>query len=173
MLSVISPQRAFEMFKNDEARLIDIRESSEYAEAFIPGARLVPLSAIATQDLKDTASPDKPIVFFCHSGNRTAKAADALERLTGGNAFQVEGGLAAWEKEGLPVEHGNGPLPLFRQIQIGAGSLVLLGILGSYAWHPLYWLSAFVGAGLIFAGVTGFCGLGLLLSRMPWNRRQV
>ena len=60
---------------------------------------------------------------------------------------------------------------LFRQIQIGAGALVLLGILGSWAWHPMFWLSVFVGAGLVFAGVTGFCGLGLLLARMPWNKR--
>ena len=77
----------------------------------------------------------------------------------------------AWEKEGLPVKLGNAPFPLFRQIQIGAGVLVLSGILGSYVWHHMYWLSAFVGAGLIFAGITGFCGLGILLSRMPWNRR--
>ena len=67
MLPALSPQRALEMFKNGEVRLIDIRESSEYAEKFIPGARLIPLSAIATQDLKDTSAPDQPLVFFCHS----------------------------------------------------------------------------------------------------------
>ena len=151
MLSAIPPQRVFDMFRNGEIRLIDIRESSEYAEKFIPGARLVPLSAIDGQDLKDASS---------------------LERLAGNvDAFQMEGGMTAWEKEGLPVKLGNAPFPLFRQIQIGAGVLVLSGILGSYVWHPMYWLSAFVGAGLIFAGITGFCGLGILLSRMPWNRR--
>ncbi len=172
MLPTLSPQHAFEMFKNGEVRLIDIRESSEYAEKFIPGARHVPLSAIATQDLKDTNAPDKPLVFFCHSGNRTAKAAERLERLAGNvKAFQIEGGMSAWETAGLPVERGNAPFSLFRQIQISAGSLVLLGILGSYVWHPMYWLAGFVGAGLIFAGVTGFCGLGVLLSHMPWNRR--
>ena len=172
MLPALSPQRALEMFKNGEVRLIDIRESSEYAEKFIPGARLIPLSAIATQDLKDTSAPDKPLVFFCHSGNRTAKAAERLERLAGsGKAFQIEGGMSAWETAGLPVERGSAPFPLVRQIQIIAGALVLLGVLGSYVWHPLYWIAGFVGAGLIVAGVTGFCGLGVLLSRMPWNRR--
>ncbi|PWL57430.1 MAG: rhodanese [Desulfovibrionaceae bacterium] len=172
MLSAIPPQRVFDMFRNGEIRLIDIRESSEYAEKFIPGARLVPLSAIDGQDLKDASSPDKPVVFFCRSGKRTDKNAERLERLAGNvDAFQMEGGMTAWEKEGLPVKLGNAPFPLFRQIQIGAGVLVLSGILGSYVWHPMYWLSAFVGAGLIFAGITGFCGLGILLSRMPWNRR--
>ena len=157
---------------NGKCAEFSIGKSSEYAEKFIPGARLVPLSAIDGQDLKDASSPDKPVVFFCRSGKRTDKNAERLERLAGNvDAFQMEGGMTAWEKEGLPVKLGNAPFPLFRQIQIGAGVLVLSGILGSYVWHPMYWLSAFVGAGLIFAGITGFCGLGILLSRMPWNRR--
>lgn len=137
MLSAIPPQRVFDMFRNGEIRLIDIRESSEYAEKFIPGARLVPLSAIDGQDLKDASSPDKPVVFFCCSGKRTDKNAERLERLAGNvDAFQMEGGMTAWEKEGLPVKLGNAPFPLFRQIQIGAGVLVLSGILGAMSGIP-------------------------------------
>ena len=82
----------------------------------------------------------------------------------------MEGGIGAWEKAGLPVERGASTMPLFRQIQIAAGSLILIGALGSLGWHPLLWLAVFGGAGLVFAGITGFCGLGVLLSRMPWNR---
>lgn len=67
--------------------------------------------------------------------------------------------------------HAAHHIPLFRQIQIAAGSLVLIGVIGSAFWHPFFWLSAFVGAGLVFAGISGFCGLGVLLSHMPWNRR--
>lgn len=172
MLPTISPRRAFEMLKNGEARLVDIRETAEYAENFIPGARLVPLSIAKIYPLKDVDAPDKPVIFFCRSGNRTDKASDLLRSLVGdAEAWQMEGGLSGWQKEGLPVQHEKVPFPLFRQIQIGAGALVLLGILGSYVWHPMYWLSAFVGAGLVFAGVTGFCGLGLLLARMPWNKK--
>ena len=172
MLPTISPRRAFEMLKNGEARLIDIRESAEYAENFIPEARLVPLSIAKMYPLKDADAPDKPIIFFCRSGNRTDKASALLSSLAGDTmAWQMEGGLSGWQKEGLPVQHEKAPFPLFRQIQIGAGALVLLGILGSYVWHPMFWLSAFVGAGLLFAGLTGFCGLGLLLAKMPWNRR--
>ena len=165
MLPTISPRRAYEMLQNGQARLIDIRETSEYAENFIPQARLVPLSIARLYSVKDEDAPDRPVIFFCRS-------ADELKALAGDTqAWQMEGGLNGWMKEGLPVRHEKTGMPLFRQIQIGAGSLVLLGILGSWIWHPMFWLSAFVGAGLVFAGVTGFCGLGLLLAKMPWNRR--
>ena len=80
MLPAISPQEAFERFSKDEARLVDIRETDEYTQEFVPGSRLIPLSIIAKHPLKDADAPDKPIVFFCHSGNRTANASDLLER---------------------------------------------------------------------------------------------
>ena len=105
------------------------------------------------------------------SGNRTTKNSDLLQKLAAGPAWQMEGGVSAWAKQGLPVETTQQPLPIFRQIQIGAGGLVLAGVLGSFVWPSMLWLSAFVGAGLIFAGVTGFCGLGLLLAAMPWNKK--
>ena len=172
MLPVISPQEAFERFSKGEARLVDIRETDEYTQEFVPGSRLIPLSIIAKHPLKDADAPDKPIVFFCHSGNRTANASDLLERLAGDvQAYRLDGGISGWEKAGLPVEHISSTIPLFRQIQNAAGSLVLIGVIGSAFWHPFFWLSAFVGAGLVFAGISGFCGLGVLLSHMPWNRR--
>ena len=83
----------------------------------------------------------------------------------------MEGGATAWDKAGLPVVRSRRSLPMFRQIQIGAGGMVLLGLALGLAWPQWLWLSAFVGAGLVFAGVTGFCGLGLLLARMPWNKK--
>ena len=117
---------------------------------------LIPLSIIAKHPLKDADAPDKPIVFFCHSGNRTANASDLLERLAGDvQAYRLDGGISGWEKAGLPVEHISSTIPLFRQIQIAAGSLVLIGVIGSAFWHPFFWLSAFVGAGLVFAGIPG------------------
>ena len=149
MLPVISPQEAFERFSKGEARLVDIRETDEYTQEFVPGSRLIPLSIIAKHPLKDADAPDKPIVFFCHSGNRTANASDLLERLAGDvQAYRLDGGISGWEKAGLPVEHISSTIPLFRQIQIAAGSLVLIGVIGSAFWHPFFWLSAFVGARL-------------------------
>ena len=86
-------------------------------QEFVPGSRLIPLSIIAKHPLKDADAPDKPIVFFCHSGNRTANASDLLERLAGDvQAYRLDGGISGWEKAGLPVEHISSTIPLFRQI---------------------------------------------------------
>ena len=170
MLTSLSPEEVQRRLSAGEIRLIDIRETDEYAEVSIPGARLIPLSVIRKHPLTESGSRAKPVVFTCRSGNRTREMAPLLESLVSDPAYVLDGGVAGWEKAGLPVERTRMPLPLFRQIQIGAGSLVLIGTIGGAFWPPLYWLSAFVGAGLVFAGVTGFCGLGILLSRMPWNR---
>ena len=85
----------------------------------------------------------------------------------------LEGGIPAWQQAGLPVRRlKNAPLPLMRQVQIGAGSLVLLGVLlGTFVAPGFYGLAAFVGAGLVVAGVTGFCGMANILAVMPWNKR--
>ncbi len=174
MLEAITPEQALKKVQAGELRLVDIRETDEYAAESVPGARLIPLSVIDTQPVVDKGAPALPIAFFCHSGNRTTKAAARLEQAAtraGVPAVQIEGGITGWKKAGLPVEVRDMPMPLFRQIQIGAGGLVLLGLLGSLAHPGLIWVSAFVGAGLVFAGVTGFCGLGRLLALMPWNRR--
>ncbi len=171
MLPNISPEKALEMVKAGEARLVDVRESSEYAAEHISGARLVPLSIAQSYPLKDDDAPEKPVIFFCRTGKRTENNAALLSSLAGNvPSYQVQGGITGWKQAGLPVEQSRVPFPMFRQIQISAGLLVLLGILGSFVWHPMYWLAAFVGAGLVFAGVTGFCGLALLLAKMPWNR---
>ena len=131
--------------------------------------RSPPLSVIRWQDFRPVT--DKPVVFTCNSGRRTKNNSDLLEQLAAGEAWQMEGGATAWDKAGLPVVRSRRSLPMFRQIQIGAGGMVLLGLALSLAWPQWLWLSAFVGAGLVFAGVTGFCGLGLLLARMPWNKK--
>ena len=173
MLPKMSPKEVYARLQAGEIRLIDIREPSEYAEVSIAGARLIPLAALPKHPLKALEEAEKPVVFTCHSGNRTTNASAMLEKLAPGQVWQMEGGLSGWEQAGLPVERTSGqPLPLFRQIQIAAGLLILLGVVGSAFWHPMFLLTAFVGAGLVFAGITGFCGLGILLSKMPWNTRK-
>ena len=144
MLPLMSPQDVKRKLEAGEIRLVDIRER--------------PVT-------------DKPVVFTCNSGRRTKNNSDLLEQLAAGEAWQMEGGATAWDKAGLPVVRSRRSLPMFRQIQIGAGGMVLLGLALRLAWPQWLWLSAFVGAGLVFAGVTGFCGLGLLLARMPWNKK--
>ena len=173
MLPLISPSKALDMVKAGEARLVDIRESGEYAQEHVAGSRLVPLSIAKSYPVKDEDAPEKPVIYFCRSGKRTQDNAALLASIAEGvPSYQIEGGLAAWKQAGLPVEAGDASFPMFRQIQIVAGLLILLGVLGSFVWHPFYLLTAFVGAGLVFAGVTGFCGLALLLAKMPWNRRS-
>jgi rhodanese-related sulfurtransferase len=116
--------------------------------------------------------PDADVVFTCRSGMRTAGACDRLAARVSGEAFILDGGLDAWAKAGLPVEsNADAPMEIMRQVQIAAGSLVLIGaLLGFFVAPAWYGLSAFVGAGLTFAGVTGFCGMARLLMLMPWNR---
>jgi rhodanese-related sulfurtransferase len=154
-----------------EALLIDVREPDEHARERIVGARLVPLSRFEPRSL--AGERGKTLVFHCNSGNRTAQAAELL-RMNDGQAYQLEGGLQAWKRAGLPViADRTAPLPIMRQVQIVAGSLVLLGIVLALLVSPWFMaLSAFVGAGLIVAGVTGFCGMANLLRHMPWNRAR-
>jgi rhodanese-related sulfurtransferase len=116
----------------------------------------------------------KPVIFHCRSGARTQANAAQLADKFGASceAFVVEGGIDAWRKAGLPVvTDRHQPLELQRQVQIGAGSLALAGTLLGLLVSPWFFIvPAFVGAGLVTAGVTGFCGMARMLMRAPWNR---
>jgi len=148
--------------------LIDIREADEFAREAIPGARNMPLSELAACDCPEDIS----LVFYCRTGRRTEMAATQLAEWAGRSISVLEGGIEAWRKAGEPtILDRSQPLELNRQVQIAAGSLVLLGVLGSIFMHPGFiWLSAFVGAGLTFAGLSGTCGMARILMLMPWNR---
>ena len=155
--------------------LVDVRTPAEYEQLHAEGARLVPLdgldprAVIATR----TGAADEPLYVICRSGARASKACAAFHAAGFGHALCVEGGTDGWEKAGLPVVRGRGRvISLERQVRIGAGSLVLAGVLLGWLVHPLmFGLSALVGAGLVFAGVTDWCGMGMVLARMPWNRQ--
>lgn len=168
----LSPQRVRERIDAGKAVLVDIREPDEFARTHIKGALSQPLSAWEHAHLN--IDPDADVIFTCRSGMRTAGACDRLAARVTGDAYVLDGGLNAWEKAGLPVEtNANAPLEIMRQVQIAAGLLILTGVLLGYAVSPLWFgLSAFVGAGLTFAGITGFCGMARLLMLMPWNRTQ-
>jgi len=167
----ISPAKAKDLL-DQGAVLIDIREADEYAREKVLGARHLPLSKLDEADLALHAG--KPVIFHCKSGARTMNNASRLARKTGDacEAFIVEGGLDAWKKAGLPVAADRRqPLELQRQVQIGAGSLAFLGtVLGVMVSPWFLAVPAFVGAGLMTAGVTGFCGMAQLLMRAPWNK---
>ncbi len=113
---------------------------------------------------------DTTVYLMCQSGNRSSQAYKKLVEKGHSNIINVEGGLLAWKKHNHPTTKTKGTFPIMRQVQIAAGSLVLLGTIGSTTIHPNFlWLAAFVGAGLTFAGLSGFCGMATVLSKMPWN----
>jgi rhodanese-related sulfurtransferase len=170
-LKTITPAEAARLIREQGALLVDVREPDEHARARIPGATNLPLSRLHEAEL--AVQEGKPVLFHCRSGARTAANAAALAgKAEGCQAFIVEGGLDAWKAAGLPVaEDRRQPLELMRQVQIAAGSLVVLGVALGAMVHPGFFaLSGFVGAGLVFAGVTGTCGLARVLRMMPWNR---
>ena len=167
----ISAHDLAEQLGSKRIAVIDVREPMEYATGHIAGSMNVPLSRLHQADL-----PKGPLVLVCQSGNRSAKGVQTL--LQQGHPHPItdlQGGIPTWQEAGLPVRKlKNAPLPLMRQVQIVAGSLILLGLILSNtvapAWILLTW---FVGAGLTFAGITGFCGMARLLAVMPWNKVNV
>jgi rhodanese-related sulfurtransferase len=150
------------------ALLIDIRGADEHARECIPGARNCPVNT-----MEKLGAGAGPVVFYCRSGNRTAVNSGRLAAAAGCEAYAIEGGIDAWKLAGLPVrtDHRQ-PIEVQRQVQLVAGSLVLLGVLLGQFVHPAFdAVAGFVGAGLVFAGLTGWCGMAKLLDAMPWNRR--
>lgn len=171
-LPTITPARAAALLKSGEAILVDVREADERARAHIPGTAHLPVSRLAEAELAVQAG--KPVLFHCQSGRRTAENAAALAaHARGCEVMIVEGGLDAWQRAGLPVaENRKAPLPLMRQVQIVAGSLVVIGAVLGFAVSPMFHLlSGFVGAGLVMAGVVGLCPMANALAMMPWNKR--
>ena len=156
--------------------ILDVRERDEFKAEHVEHSINVPLSQfglVAPGVLNQLKERD--VVVMCRSGNRARLATLQVEQL--GYADKVrarvfEGGIVEWRKQGKPiVENTVTPLPIMRQVQLVAGVLVLtFTLLGAFANPGFLAVSAFVGAGLTFAGVTGFCGMARLLALMPWNR---
>jgi len=158
----------------DGLTLIDVRTPAEYAEVHVREALSRPLDRLDPETLAAwEGGRTRQIHLICRTQNRARLAASALEKAGFTDLVVVEGGTAAWHQAGFPVTRGTTRvISLERQVRIAAGSLVVLGVGLSLAVHPAFIaLSGFVGAGLVFAGLTDFCGLGLLIARAPWNAR--
>lgn len=163
-ISTISPEEARAKI-NDGAALIDVREYPEWSECHISDATLIPLGDI-TKDPQCAALAGE-VLLLCRSGKRATEAAQCLAAAGVTKPFIVDGGIAGWKAAGLPTQKvEGGPISLERQVRIGAGALVLLGLLVP----KLRVISYLVPCGLIFAGVTDWCGMAKVLTKMPWNR---
>lgn len=152
--------------------LLDVRTPGEFSNAHVPGARLIPLDDLDAAAYLKQRAPDKPIYVLCQSGGRARKAIEKFRRAGFENCVLVEGGTQAWIDAGLPVNRGKSKiLPLMRQVQITVGAISAMGAVLALAVNPWFALIPIVtGCGLLFAGLTGFCGLALVLAKMPWNR---
>ena len=159
--------------RGDPVDLIDVRTPVEYQEVHAEPARLVPLDRLDPKAVMEARNGTKgdPIYVICRSGSRAREACEKFQGAGYTNAVSVEGGTLEWARAGLPVVRGARIISLERQVRIAAGSLVVLGTaLGAFVHPGFLALAAFVGSGLVFAGITDTCGMGLLLARMPWNR---
>lgn len=172
-ITTISPQKLHDIVQSGQnVELIDVRTPVEYREVHVGCARNVPLDQLdAAKIAAGRSQSSQPLYVICRSGSRGKQACEKFLAAGYTNVVNVEGGTQAWDQAGLAVVRGQKAISLERQVRIAAGSLVLIGSLLGYFAHP-YWLglSAFVGAGLVFAGITDTCGMGMLLARMPWNQ---
>jgi len=161
------------LMHSEQAELIDVRTPAEFETLHAQGAKLFPLDRLDPKAVMSArSSADKPLYIICKSGGRSAQACEKFISAGFENVVSVAGGTTAWAAAGLPTEStGRRTLPLDRQMQATAGTICLTGAVLGYAVSPwFYLLCAMVGAGLTMAGLTGFCPMMILLSRMPWNR---
>lgn len=160
--------------KAEGIRLIDVRTPAEFTEVHAAPAKLLSLDKISGDAVRQLFGPlndSSPIYVICKSGNRGRQACEKLKN-AGLNLINVEGGTTAWAAAGLPVVRGKKTISLERQVRIVAGSMVFLGTLLGALVNPAFLIiPGFVGAGLVFAGVTDTCGMAMILARLPWNQR--
>ncbi len=172
--ATILPQEIGEFRRaGTEIDLIDVQTPVEYREVHVEYARSIPLDQLDPLAVMQSrnGTKDEPLYVVCRAGKRGEKAREKFLKAGYTNVVNVEGGTLACERAGLPLVRGKKAVSLERQVRIAAGTFVLLGAVLGWLVHPAFiGLSAFVGAGLIFAGITDTCGMGLLLARMPWNQ---
>ena len=172
---ISSVQVAARIKKGEKIHLVDVRSPAEFRAVHAEGAILCPLDALQPRELaqKLGISSSAPAALLCAAGNRAKKAAEKFLADGISHCLVVEGGTQAWEAAGLPVIKVKGVISIERQVRIGAGIMVLAGVLlGHFVDPGWYFLSGFIGGGLVFAGMTDWCGMGLLLAKMPWNQTK-
>ena len=167
----ITPAELMERKNAGPINLIDVRTPVEFQEMHISFANLVPLDTLTPKLVGEKFKGTDPVYVVCRSGSRGKKACEVLLASGHTNVFNIQGGTLACAQAGLPITHGKKVMSLERQVRIAAGFLVVLGsLLGFFVDPRLGFISTFIGCGLMFAGVTDTCGMGMMLAKMPWNR---
>lgn len=170
--TIAAPELLVKTHSGAKIELLDVRTPLEFRAVHVEFAKNIPLDQLDPESIKQVRKDSsEPLYVVCQSGGRSKQACERLEAAGITNVVNVAGGTAACVEAGLPVVRGKKAMSLERQVRIAAGSLVLCGCLLGLRVHPLgFGLSLFVGAGLVFSGVTDTCGMGMILARMPWNR---
>jgi rhodanese-related sulfurtransferase len=173
-IATMSPQELDQLCREDGAiDLIDVRTPAEFRTVHVEGARNIPLDRLDCDSVLAARNgrSDQPLYVICQSGNRAKQACEKFLAAGCDQVVNIEGGTKACVEAGLPLVRGKAMMSLERQVRIAAGLLILLGVLlGWQVSEYFYILSGFVGAGLVFAGITDTCGMGMLIAKMPWNR---
>ncbi len=174
MVDTISPAALAEIRRRGESfDLLDVRTPAEYGEAHVDGARNIPLDRLDPKAIvaERTGQPGT-LYVVCKSGGRSRQACEKLLAAGLTAVASVEGGTSACEAAGLRLIRGRKAMSLERQVRICAGALVVLGVALAWFTQIQAWtlLSGFIGAGLVFAGITDTCGMAMMLAKMPWNQ---
>ena len=151
-------------------RVLDVRTPGEFATAHIAGSYNVPLDLLREHRDEIIAHLDGTVALVCRSGQRAAHAEESLRNAGLAHVHILEGGILAWEAAGFAVNRGTRRWDLERQVRLVAGSIVLTSILGSIVTPKLKWVAGAVGGGLTFAALSNSCAMGVLLSKLPYNR---
>jgi len=172
-IRTINAHQARQWLAEGEAVLIDVREPDEYRAAHIPYALSLPLGTLPAALDGAPLPANARIITQCLKGGRGAQACATLSgHGIANDIYNLEGGITAWTEAGLPVVRaGSGGVSIFRQVQMIVGLLVLAAVLAGMSGFPAgIYIAGFFGLMLAIAGFSGWCGMALLLQRMPWNR---
>ncbi|MEN6384861.1 MAG: MBL fold metallo-hydrolase [Phycisphaerales bacterium] len=171
-IEMIKPADAAKILKTDSnAKILDVRSQQEISQIRLENSLNVPINEFSMR-MGELVNAKNNFLVLCHSGNRAAMAADMLMQSGIHNVKVIQGGIAQWQKDKLPVIKGIGGVSLERQVRTIAGSLVLIGVILAWLVHPAFMIiSALVACGLVFAGLTDNCMMGMLLMKLPYNKK--
>jgi rhodanese-related sulfurtransferase len=162
--------------KTADMCILDVRTAAEVKAAGLPDCLHIPLHELTPERLREeiekSGKSNSCVYLLCQGGKRAEMAADQLKGKVNAELVIIEGGMNAVQQSNIPLAtQGKHVIPLERQVRIAAGLLVLIGVvLGTWVNPGFYGLSAFVGVGLTFAGITDICPMGMLIAKAPWNK---
>lgn len=170
-MRTVTPQESLKLLNENNAVLVDVRESYERKSEYIEQSIHIPLNELNTDSI---LHKNVPIILYCKSGTRSAQACSKLNsENNSAEIYSMEKGIEGWKNAGLQTTKTTETIPLDRQVQITTGLITFFGtMLGLCFSTTFFILPGFIGAGLVFAGLSGSCGMARILSKMPWNANE-